>query len=127
MFTRVLQGNINLTRTPFPRGMSGQRLEILARQPLMLDGANYGHGTGHGVGHYLGVHEGPMGLTPRDVKNGRCCRASCCRSSPATTRRASSASASRTSASWSATRSCRPPTRNGCAGGRSRCARSIAA
>ena len=69
MFTRVLQGNINLTRTPFPRGMSGQRLEILARQPLMLDGANYGHGTGHGVGHYLGVHEGPMGLTPRDVKN----------------------------------------------------------
>ena len=69
MFTLVLKGNINITRTPIPQGMSGQRLEILARQPLMLHGANYGHGTGHGVGHYLGVHEGPMSVSPRDTAN----------------------------------------------------------
>ena len=65
----MLKGHINLARTPFPQGTSGQRLEMLARQPLLLDGANYGHGTGHGVGHYLGVHEGPMSVSPRDVRN----------------------------------------------------------
>ena len=69
MFTLVLKGNINITRTPIPQGMSGQRLEILARQALMLHGQNYGHGTGHGVGHYLGVHEGPMSVSPRDTAN----------------------------------------------------------
>jgi len=69
MFTLVLKGNINITRTPFPKGMSGQRLEILARQALMLHGQNYGHGTGHGVGQYLGVHEGPMSVSPRDTAN----------------------------------------------------------
>ncbi|MBU0741522.1 aminopeptidase P family protein [bacterium] len=69
MFTLVLKGNINITRTPFPQGLSGQRLEILARQALLLHGQNYGHGTGHGVGHYLGVHEGPMSVSPRDTAN----------------------------------------------------------
>lgn len=69
MYTRVLQGNMMLTRTPFPEGMTGLRLEILARQPLLLDGETYGHGTGHGVGHYLGVHEGPMGVSPRPTAN----------------------------------------------------------
>jgi Xaa-Pro aminopeptidase len=69
MFTLVLKGVIALTATPFPAGMSGQRLEILARQALMCHGVNYGHGTGHGVGHYLGVHEGPMSIGPRDVAN----------------------------------------------------------
>jgi Xaa-Pro aminopeptidase len=68
-FTRVLQGHIDVAMTPFPDGTSGQRLEMFARRPLFLGGMNYGHGTGHGVGHYLSVHEGPMGLTPRDVRN----------------------------------------------------------
>ena len=69
MFTRVLQGLISLSRTPFPRGVSGLRLEILARQPLLFEGVTYGHGTGHGVGHYLGVHEGPMSVSPRPAAN----------------------------------------------------------
>lgn len=69
MFTRVLQGNLLLTRTPFPAGTSGLRLEVLARQPLFTDGETYGHGTGHGVGHYLGVHEGPMSVSPRPMAN----------------------------------------------------------
>jgi len=69
LFTRVLQGNLLLTRTPFPAGTSGLRLEVLARQPLFLVGETYGHGTGHGVGHYLGVHEGPMSVSPRPAAN----------------------------------------------------------
>ncbi len=68
-FTRVLQGHIAVASTPFPAGTSGQRLEMFARRPLWEAGLNYGHGTGHGVGHYLSVHEGPMGLTPKDVRN----------------------------------------------------------
>ncbi len=69
MFTRVLQGVIALTTTPFPAGMSGLRLEILAHRALLEEGVTYGHGTGHGVGHYLGVHEGPMGVSPRPAAN----------------------------------------------------------
>jgi len=69
LFTRVLQGNLLLTRTPFPAGTSGLRLEVLARQPLFTEGETYGHGTGHGVGHYLGVHEGPMSVSPRPMAN----------------------------------------------------------
>ncbi len=68
-FTRVLKGHIAVAAAKFPAGTSGQRLEVLARQPLWEAGWNYGHGTGHGVGHYLSVHEGPMGLTPKDLKN----------------------------------------------------------
>ena len=68
-FTRVLRGHIAVAAAKFPAGTSGQRLEVLARQPLWEAGLNYGHGTGHGVGHYLSVHEGPMGLTPKDVRN----------------------------------------------------------
>ncbi|MBP7669496.1 MAG: aminopeptidase P family protein [Candidatus Eisenbacteria bacterium] len=65
LFTRVLKGHINLARTPFPRNMTGIRLEILARQALWEGGVEYGHGTGHGVGQYLSVHEGPVGFSPR--------------------------------------------------------------
>jgi Xaa-Pro aminopeptidase len=61
-FTRVLLGNIRCTRTPFPAGTTGQRIELHARQPLWEAGLDYGHGTGHGVGQYLGVHEGPISL-----------------------------------------------------------------
>lgn len=61
-FTRVLQGVIACTQTPFPAGTTGQRHELHARRPLWEAGMNYGHGTGHGVGQYLGVHEGPCGL-----------------------------------------------------------------
>ena len=69
MFTRVLKGMIGVAAARFPAGTSGQRLEMFARQALWAAGYNYGHGTGHGVGHYLSVHEGPMGLTPKDLRN----------------------------------------------------------
>jgi Xaa-Pro aminopeptidase len=67
MFTRVLKGHIGLATLKFPKGFSGKQLELPARKPLWDIGRNYNHGTGHGVGHYLNVHEGPMGITPRDI------------------------------------------------------------
>jgi Xaa-Pro aminopeptidase len=67
MFTRVLKGHIDLARLRFPVGFSGKQIDAFARRSLWDGGKNYNHGTGHGIGHYLNVHEGPMGITPRDV------------------------------------------------------------
>ena len=64
-FTRVLKGMIALSMQRFPRGTSGAQLDVLARQFLWQDGVTYNHGTGHGVGAFLGVHEGPIGFSPR--------------------------------------------------------------
>ena len=64
-FTRVLKGMIAISTARFPRGTSGARIDILARQFLWADGVTYNHGTGHGVGHFLSVHEGPAGISPR--------------------------------------------------------------
>ena len=62
-FTRVLQGMIAISRTRFPRGVTGGHLDALARYPLWLAGMDYDHGTGHGVGAFLSVHEGPQRLS----------------------------------------------------------------
>jgi Xaa-Pro aminopeptidase len=64
-FTRVLKGMVTLSMQRFPRGTSGAQLDVLARQFLWQDGITYNHGTGHGVGAFLGVHEGPIGFSPR--------------------------------------------------------------
>jgi Xaa-Pro aminopeptidase len=64
-FTRVLQGMIAVSRLRFPKGLSGQHLDAIARYPLWLAGQDYDHGTGHGVGVYLSVHEGPAGIARR--------------------------------------------------------------
>lgn len=64
-FTRVLKGMIAISTARFPQGTSGAQLDVLARQFLWQDGVTYSHGTGHGVGAYLGVHEGPIGISPR--------------------------------------------------------------
>uniref|UniRef100_A0A4W5RIK5 X-prolyl aminopeptidase (aminopeptidase P) 2, membrane-bound n=1 Tax=Hucho hucho TaxID=62062 RepID=A0A4W5RIK5_9TELE len=56
-FTRVLMGNIEISRTIFPSGTKGVNMEMLGRRALWEVGLNYGHGTGHGVGNYFGVHE----------------------------------------------------------------------
>lgn len=62
-FTRVLQGHIRLGRARFPRGVTGGRLDVLARTSLWDVGLDYNHGTGHGVGSYLNVHEGPRSIS----------------------------------------------------------------
>ena len=59
-YTLVLQGLIALSEAEFPRGTTGNQIEVLARRPLWKHGLNYGHGTGHGVGYLLNVHEGPQ-------------------------------------------------------------------
>ncbi|MCB0207325.1 MAG: M24 family metallopeptidase, partial [Anaerolineae bacterium] len=63
-FTRVLQSQIRLATTRFPRGATGVQLDALAREPLWREGWQCRHGIGHGVGHYLGVHEGPPRFSP---------------------------------------------------------------
>jgi len=62
-FTRVLQGHIRLARVRFPQGVTGGRLDVLARMALWNVGLDYNHGTGHGVGSFLNVHEGPRTIS----------------------------------------------------------------
>ncbi|KAF4091455.1 hypothetical protein AMELA_G00037040 [Ameiurus melas] len=66
-FTRVLMGNIEISRTIFPAGTRGVNMEMLGRRALWEVGLNYGHGTGHGVGNYFGVHEWPVGFQSNNV------------------------------------------------------------
>lgn len=62
-FTRVLKGHIAIARLRFPAGVSGHRLDAVARLALWEAGLDYAHNTGHGVGAFLNVHEGPQGIT----------------------------------------------------------------
>ncbi|XP_037531655.1 xaa-Pro aminopeptidase 2 [Nematolebias whitei] len=66
-FTRVLMGNIEISRTIFPSGTSGVSMEMLGRRALWEVGLNYGHGTGHGIGNYFGVHEWPVGFQTNNI------------------------------------------------------------
>lgn len=58
-FTLVLKGNLRLMDTVFLKGVRGENLDAIARQPLWKEYLNFNHGTGHGVGYLLNVHEGP--------------------------------------------------------------------
>lgn len=64
-YTLVLKGHIALHNITFPKGTSGHRIEVVARQALWQVGLDYAHGTGHGVGSLLNVHEGPHNIGPR--------------------------------------------------------------
>ncbi|XP_043113869.1 xaa-Pro aminopeptidase 2 isoform X2 [Puntigrus tetrazona] len=66
-YTRVLMGNIEISRTIFPAGTRGVNMEMLGRRALWEVGLNYGHGTGHGVGNYFGVHEWPVGFQSNNI------------------------------------------------------------
>uniref|UniRef100_A0A8C6TE29 X-prolyl aminopeptidase (aminopeptidase P) 2, membrane-bound n=1 Tax=Neogobius melanostomus TaxID=47308 RepID=A0A8C6TE29_9GOBI len=66
-YTRVLMGNIEISRTIFPSGTKGVYMEMLGRRALWEVGLNYGHGTGHGVGNYFGVHEWPVGFQSNNI------------------------------------------------------------
>lgn len=66
--TLVLQGHIRLAMAQFPKGASGENLDVLARQPLWAEGLDYDHGTGHGVGFVLSVHESPPSFRWRIVE-----------------------------------------------------------
>ncbi|OGT25588.1 MAG: hypothetical protein A3I77_04720 [Gammaproteobacteria bacterium RIFCSPLOWO2_02_FULL_42_14] len=62
-YTLVLKGHLALRHMPFPRGVTGEHIDALARAPLWQAHLDYGHGTGHGVGCYLCVHEGPQRIS----------------------------------------------------------------
>lgn len=64
-FTRVLKGHIALDRLVFPDGVSGFKMDIVARTALWELGLDFVHGVGHGVGHFLNVHEGPHSIGTR--------------------------------------------------------------
>ncbi|XP_039186984.1 xaa-Pro aminopeptidase 2 isoform X1 [Crotalus tigris] len=66
-YTRVLMGNIDLSKLVFPPRTSGRLVESFARRPLWEAGLNYGHGTGHGIGNFLSVHEWPVGFQSNNV------------------------------------------------------------
>ena len=69
MCTLVLQGHIRLAMARFPKGVTGEKLDVLARMPLWQQGLDYNHGTGHGVGCVLSVHESPPSFRWRIVEN----------------------------------------------------------
>ncbi|XP_074456448.1 xaa-Pro aminopeptidase 2 [Larus michahellis] len=66
-YTRVLMGNIDLSRLVFPPNTAGRTVESFARRALWDIGLNYGHGTGHGIGNFLSVHEWPVGFQSNNV------------------------------------------------------------
>ncbi|NWI65439.1 XPP2 aminopeptidase, partial [Todus mexicanus] len=66
-YTRVLMGNIDLSRLVFPPNTAGGAVESFARRALWDVGLNYGHGTGHGIGNFLSVHEWPVGFQSNNV------------------------------------------------------------
>ena len=61
-FTLVLKSMFNLSELKFKRGLSGNQIDVIARQDLWAEGLDYRHGTGHGVGFGLSVHEGPPNI-----------------------------------------------------------------
>ena len=67
-YTRVLKGHIAIATARFPAGVTGARLDTLARAALWRSGRDYAHGTGHGVGAFLNVHEGPQSIAHRSTK-----------------------------------------------------------
>lgn len=58
-YTLVLKAHLRLLDAKFPKGVTGNSLDAIAREPLWQEGLDFNHGTGHGVGYILSVHEGP--------------------------------------------------------------------
>ena len=58
-YTMAVVAMLRLAAVHFPVGVSGESLDVLARQVFWQQGLDYRHGTGHGVGSFLNVHERP--------------------------------------------------------------------
>ena len=63
VFTRVLQGHLNLSNYKITKSTTGSILDKIARKKLKKINLDYAHGTGHGVGYFLNVHEGPQSIS----------------------------------------------------------------
>lgn len=66
-YTLTLKSLINLSRTIFLDGSTGQTIDIRAREFMWERGLDYKCGTGHGVSYMLNVHEGPNGFRYKKV------------------------------------------------------------
>ena len=58
-YTLVINSLMTLASQKFPYGITGNELDIVARQNLYNEGLDFEHGTGHGIGYISNVHEGP--------------------------------------------------------------------
>tara|TARA_E500000178_G_scaffold321715_1_gene345828 strand:+ start:6695 stop:8416 length:1722 start_codon:yes stop_codon:yes gene_type:complete len=63
VFTKVLQGHLNLSNYKITKNTTGSVLDKIARKKLKKINLDYAHGTGHGVGYFLNVHEGPHSIS----------------------------------------------------------------
>ncbi len=61
-YTLTAVSNLELMGAVFLHGCTGVNLDILAREPMWLEGLDYKCGTGHGIGYFLGVHESPPSI-----------------------------------------------------------------
>ena len=66
-YTLTLKAVINLSKTIFLHGSTGQTIDIRAREYFWERGMDYKCGTGHGVSYMLNVHEGPNGFRYKKV------------------------------------------------------------
>ncbi len=64
-YTRVLKAHLSLMDVKFPKGATGENLDIISRMPFWSEADDYLSGTGHGVGYLLSVHEGPNAISWR--------------------------------------------------------------
>ncbi len=69
IYTRVLKGHIALAKMIFPKNVTGNELDLVARKFLWESGLDYNHGTGHGVGYVSSVHESPPNISRRKSTN----------------------------------------------------------
>ena len=58
-YTLALNSLMTLSMQKFPYGITGNELDIVARQNLYNEYLDFNHGTGHGIGYISNVHEGP--------------------------------------------------------------------
>ncbi len=67
-YTLVLHSMLDLLTVEFAEGATGAQLDGICRQAMWKHGRNFKHGTGHGVGFGLEVHEGPQGISGKNLE-----------------------------------------------------------
>ena len=72
LYTIVLKAHIALASRVFDSNTTGSELDKSSREIIESYGYNYNHGTGHGVGYLLSVHEGPLAISPKEIRSGFC-------------------------------------------------------
>lgn len=58
-YTLVLKAHLHLLDAKFPKGVTGNSLDAIAREPLWREGLNFNHGDRSWCGLYLKCARGP--------------------------------------------------------------------